>query len=193
MYAIVANGMCAVCKNKEQLDVLAAIYPYPKFALVSSVEEGRDWIRHHNRKRNNYEFDHYGNTFSSGYVDVKYSITENGIEYYIDTTSCGYIKLQDNKDAAVEFGYEHMRVLVTNTKLKDDLILHHVIAIRRILFILGPIVDVNVQIPDVSIYLALMKYTGSNFTIKAAQREINNRIGGFSISIKMEEDTNGEY
>lgn len=184
MYAVVANGMCAICKTQEQLESVIAVYPYPKFKKVYTEEEGREWIRRHRRKRNEYEFERYGNTFSTGFVIVSYEITEECVRYEIDTKKCGYIRIQGGNDYAVEMRPEHLTVITNDTKLNDNLILHHVIAIRRILKILGPVVDVDVIIPDVSIYLALMKYTGTNYLIKGIQRDIENRAGGFSITIK---------
>lgn len=70
MYAVVANGICAICKTQSQLEAIIAVYPYPKFRKVYSEEEGREWIRRHNRSRNDYKFENYGNTFGSGYVSV---------------------------------------------------------------------------------------------------------------------------
>jgi hypothetical protein len=59
-----------------------------------------------------------------------------------------------------------------------------VIAIRRILIILGTIIDVDVIVPDISVYLAATKYTGRNYMIKGLQKDIADRIGGVSFTVR---------
>lgn len=183
MYAVVANGICAICKAQSQLEAIIAVYPYPKFRKVYSEEEGREWIRRHNRSRNDYKFENYGNTFGSGYVSVSYVIKEDSVEYVVDTTKCGFIRVQESDDTAIESTRSYMKIIVFDFKLCDLYIQHHILAIRRFLKIIGRYVDVDIHIPDISIYLALMKYTGTNYVIQSVQRDIEAREGGFSITI----------
>lgn len=184
MYAIVASGLQTLCKTKRQLDTIVALYPYPKFQYVRTEEEGRQWLRQHTRLLNDFSFNRYGTTSCVGYMNVEYAIHEDKVEYFIDTRKLGYVKIQGDESTAVDSRPDSIHVVVQGLQLDNELIMHHVIAIRRLLRLVGVYVDVNVVVPDVSVYLAMSKYTGGNYVIRAIQRDIKDRVGGVSVTVK---------
>ena len=70
-----------------------------------------------------------------------------------------------------------MKVKVCNVKLDNTLIAHHCIAIQNILRIFGNYINMELILPNISIYLALTKYTGTNFNIRNVQNNIESRFG----------------
>ena len=183
MYAVVANGIQTICYNQRQLDNILTIYPYPKFAKVRDVDEGRAWLRQHTRGLNDYVFEKYGDTMCRGYASVSYKIHEDSTEYEIDTSKLGFIRIGEHKNVITDSRSDYLRVIVEGTNLNEDIIQHHVIAIRHIVKLLGEFVDLNIIVPDISIYLAIEKYTGKDYIIKSAQREFKNRLGCLAITV----------
>lgn len=184
MYALVANGIATVCSSYRQLQALIALYPYPKFQKVASKEEGRRWLRAHTRRVNSVSFHNYGDTATTGFVTIRYEITEEGISYQLDTRCVGFLKFHAPEGVLVCNKSEEIKVWVTDVRLDDKLIIHHLIAIRRILRMLGEFIDVNVVVPDISVYLALAKYTGKNYMINAVQRDVATRLGAVAVTIQ---------
>ena len=58
------------------------------------------------------------------------------------------------------------------------------VAVRRILKILGEYADVDIIVPDISIYLAATKYTGKNYMVRGLQQDIQNRLGAVSFTVR---------
>lgn len=187
MFAVVANGIQTICRTQRALDRIIAIYPYPKFAKCKTIEEARAWIMRNTRVFDNMNHHHYGNTSSSGYATIRYEITGNSIIYNIDTKRVGYIRVPtDDKDVAVDSRFDKLNVVISNVVLRNDLITHHIIAIRRILKLLGDYIDVDIVIPDISIFLAITKYSGRNYIILGLQNDIAERVGALSLTIEEE-------
>jgi len=189
MYALVANGIATVCNSYRQLQALISLYPYPKFQKVMTKEEGRHWLRAHARKISSVSFDNYGDTATTGFVTVRYQIGEEGLSYQLDTRLAGFLKFHtEGEKVLVCSRSEEIDIWVTDVVLRDELIVHHVIAIRRVLRMLGEFVDVNIVVPDISVYLALTRYTGRNYEVKAAQRDIAKRLGAVAVTIQEKEE-----
>lgn len=184
MYAVVANGLQTICKTQSELESIMLFYPYPKFEKCNSEEEGREWLRAHAREYRSVTFFNYGSTATSGYATIEYFIANNTIYYNIDTSKVGHIKVAQSDKMKMESKPERLKIKIENVMLDDNLISSHIIAITRILKILGEYVDVNIVVPDISIYLAVEKYTGSNYMIKTLKNIIATRLGGVSITIR---------
>lgn len=184
MFAFVANGKTAICKTQRQLDILIALYPYPKFALCKTEGEALEWIRRNARGIHTTSISKYGNTSVWGYVNVEYFITEAGILYNIKTDKVGNIRIAKDDGIKIAIKGNLIKLKVTDTLLDDSLINHHLIAVQRILNLLGEYIDVNLELPDMSVYLALTYYKGSNYIIRNAQKLIEERLGAVSYSVK---------
>lgn len=184
MFAVVANGIQRICKTQRQLDFIIAVYPYAKFQKCKDEDEAREWLRRNTRKYNSLRHVKYGNTSTTGYAQIEYFIADDNIYYNIYTSKVGYIRIQADESTKVDSRYDLLKVKICNVKLDDSLINHHVIAIRRILRLLGDFIDVDIIVPDISVFLALTKYSGKNYIIRGAQKEIATRLGGVSLTIK---------
>lgn len=185
MFAVVANGIQKICTSQRALDLIMAIYPYPKIAKCRNEEEAREWLRRHSRSSSSRNIKKYGDTANRGYASVEYFIYDNNIYYNIDTTLLGYLKIENTADNVVIDARPNLiKVQITNLAVKDELIIGHVIAIRRILKIIGEFIDIDIVVPDMSIYLAATAYKGQNYMIKGLQKDIATRLGGVSFTVK---------
>lgn len=187
MYALVANGIQTVVRSQEQLDLLISIYPYPKFRKCRTESDAREWIRQNSRADYGTEHRHYGDPAVTGYAEIEYFIADNTIYCNINTRKCGFIKIR-TKDLNVKLDQrrEFIKMKIENVVLNDDNISHHMIAIQRILIILGPYVDVDITVPDISVFLAATRYKGNNYILQDAQEAINSRLGAVSFTIREE-------
>ncbi|MCM1441551.1 MAG: hypothetical protein NC131_20440, partial [Roseburia sp.] len=66
----------------------------------------------------------------------------------------------------------------------DDLISSHLIAIWHGLRIIGDFVDVDVTVPDHSVFYALMTYKGKNKVINRVREFIDKRPANVSVTLK---------
>ena len=65
-----------------------------------------------------------------------------------------------------------------------SLISNHLIAIWHGLQIIGTMIDVDIQVPDHSIFYALMTYKGKNKTITRVREYIDRRPAKVSVSLR---------
>lgn len=187
MFAVVANGIQTICKTQRQLDNILALYTYPKFQKFNREEDALKWIRQHSRVSWSNIYKQYGDTSGAGFLEIKYEIQNNTIAYNIDTEQLGYIgAISDDKDVAIRNGRTSIDIIVSNVVLDDLKISSHIIAIRRVLRLLGPYVDIDVLLPDMSVYLAITEYKGKNYIIRGLKQDIASRLGGVSFTVRGE-------
>ena len=187
MYALIANGFCGLVYSWEHLQVLASIYPYPKFRKVKDEIEGKMLLERYKRGQFDDHFENYGETDQSyGFAVIDYIIDGSNLYVSIDTTKVGFIKVKKSpfNDTSVDNRPTMIKIIVRNINLNDNLISDHCVAINTILQILGEFVDVNICVPNISVYLALARYTGDNFFIRDVQNTLKTRLGGVSYTIK---------
>lgn len=186
MYVFIANGYKGIIESKQVLDVMASIYPYPKFRKVRTKQDALNFLSRYDRGEVQPNFDTYGDTDKYyGYAKIDYVIDKDDLFVTIDTSKVGFIRICNSTmlDTVIDNRPTMIRIRISGIKLNEDLISDHCVAITTILELLGGFVDVNIIIPDISIYLALTRYSGDNYIIKECQEVIRNRLGGVSLTI----------
>lgn len=187
MYAFIANGYKGIIDSKESLEVLASIYPYPKWKKCFSYEEACNFLDRNKRRDYSEKIRVYGDTDKKyGFCTVSYVIDDMDLYCSIDTSKVGYIRIDTKKmkDIVVDNRPTMINLSVRNIRFNDSLISDHCAAITTLLCIIGEFVDVNIVVPDVSIYLALTQYTGKSYIINECRETIKTRLGGVSYTIK---------
>ena len=187
MYVLIANGYKGIVESKEELDVLTSIYPYPKFRKVVNEEAAYKFLERYNRGEINPKYSNYGNTDrDNGYCILKYIIDGTDLFATLDTSHIGFIRLKSRRysDIVVDNRPSMIRIRVFNINLNADLISDNCVAITTLLDIIGDYVDVNIVVPDISVYLALTKYSGKMYAIKICQDNISSRLGGVSFTVQ---------
>lgn len=186
MYVFVANGFKGIIESQQRLEFLASIYPYPKFRRVKTYADAVKFLARFDRGEVKANFYNYGETdMYNGYASIKYVIDGKDIYITIDTSRVGFIRINTKnlKDTTVDNRPTMVRAKITNIGLNNDLISDHCTAVETILELLGEYVDVNIEVPDISVYLALTKYSGDNYIIMHSQDVIRDRLGGVSLTI----------
>ena len=113
---------------------------------------------------------------------MSYILADKKIYANVDTSKLGYLKLSTDQ-VSVDNRSDLIRFIIPDIELDSRLITHHCIAIVRILDIIGEVVDVNIEVPSISIYLAAKSYTGKNYLINALKDILQKRMGGVSFTV----------
>ncbi len=186
MYAFVSNEYSAVVYSAAQLDFLTSVFSYPKFIKINSTAEAQKFFADNDRSfiKDASKIKAYGKRDKVGYIKVNYFISNNSIYCNVDTQHFGFIRLrQVPKNVAIESSYSFMKIKFKNINLNDDLIAHHCLAISNILRLYPDTINIELVLPDVSVYLAITRYTGKNFSIRNLQSLISSRFGRVYYSI----------
>ena len=116
---------------------------------------------------------------------MEYFICEDRVCYNFRTKKIGYLAIENNDDNVTVVNRAGViKVTLRNIFLNDDIISNHLIAIWHGLKIIGEMIDVDVTVPDHSIFYALMTYKGTSKTINRVRSYIDNRFAKVSVSMK---------
>lgn len=184
-YAVMVPGLNTVYDTWEEVERIAVLYPYPKFRKFKTHAECWDYVKRHTSKRIYRDVSKYGETFRDMYVTMEYFILDNRVCYNFFTKKIGYIAIE-NSDENITVVNRNGSVKVTlhEIYLNNELISNHLIAIWHGLQIIGDLIDVDIHVPDHSIFYALMTYKGKNKTINRVRNYIDNRMAKVSVSLK---------
>lgn len=189
MYVLIANGCTEILESREQLDLLQSIYPYPKFRKVKNREDALKFIQRYKRSPAfKAIFSNYGSIDKSfGFVSLDYIIDNNTVFANIDTSKAGNVRVPMDFNIGnfhIDNRSNLIKIKISDYVLDDDLIADHCLVIDNLLECLGEFIDVNIIVPDISVYLALTRYNGENYSIKSCQYRLHNRLGGVGYTIK---------
>lgn len=185
MYAFVSNEFRAIIYSQRQLDFFLSIYTYPQFRKVDTQEEAKKFFIQCNRKFIESGLNKFGRDSDIGYITIEYFISDNNIYCNIYTKHFGFIKLINLSDNVIQdASYDLLKLKIKNVVLDDSLIAHHCIAIQNILRLFDTYINVELIIPDISVYLACTKYKGKNFSIRNLQGALSSRMGSVFYTIK---------
>lgn len=185
MYAFVSNEYQTIVYTLGQLEFLRDIYTYPTYCKVNTIAEAKQFIAKCNRKIFNAPINQYGRESDASYITVQYFIDGKNIYVNINTSKFGFIKFSTlPSNVKQDASYDLIKLKICNVALNDDLITHHCIAISNIMNIVDSFMNVELIIPDISVYLALTKYNGKNYAIKNTQKLISCRMGNTFYTIK---------
>jgi len=185
MYAFVSNEYRAVVKTQRQLDFLMSIYTYPQFRKVNNELEAKKFFNSCNRDFMKTGLNKYGRPNDIGFIKIEYFINGKNIYVNVFTKNFGFIKLSDlPSNVKQDSSYDLLKLKICNVILDDSLIAHHCIAIVNILSLFDSYINVELVVPDISIYLACTKYNGKNYAIKRMQGALSDRMGSVFYTMK---------
>lgn len=185
MYAFVSNEYRSIVKTQRQLDFLCSVYSYPKFKKVNTTAEAREFFSANDRKFFTPSLNQYGKVEDLGYISIQYFIDRNNVYVNVYTKHFGFIKLTElPKNVKQDSSYDLLKLKICNVVLNDAVIAHHCTAIRSILSLFDSNINVELILPDISVYLACTKYKGKNFSIRNLQGILQSRMGVTFYTIK---------
>lgn len=178
MYAFVSNEYRTIVYSQRQLDFLTSVYTYPQYRKVENVAEAKKFFIQCNRDFMKSGLNKYGRQSDIGYISIQYFIDGKNIYCNVDTRHFGFIKLTNlPKNVKQDSTYDLLKLKICNVILDNTLIAHHCTAIANILTLFDDFINIELVLPDISLYLACTKYKGKNFSIKNLQGAIASRQG----------------
>lgn len=186
MYAIVAPGFSNIYTNWRDVERVKALYPYPKWCKCKSEEEAYEFIR-----RNKYGFElssiyNYGNTFDNLYLTAFYKIGDNCVYYIVDCSKVGKMRVS-NANAIIEYRSDKIYIKLPDIRVSDTSISGHMSAIYHLLVLLGDFVDINLVLPNYSIFYALSSYKGTKCrSVQIVQSLIKKRLAAISYTLEIQ-------
>lgn len=177
MFAFVSNEYQGVVHSKQHLKILSDIYTFPISQYCNTEEECRDFIKRHPRKVYSNEKKH-GWKKTTAYIRIEYFISDKTIYANLYTDHFGFVQLNiKNKNILQSATYDMIKLKIPYVNVNDDSISSHCIAIQYILSLMSPIINVQVKVPDLSVFLALTEYTGNNSVLNRIRSYLGNRVG----------------
>ena len=189
MYAVVGPELTGIYHSMSEINNMLCLYPYLKFRRFETEDECYAFINRYKIKHTLDEITKFGDTFKRACIDMSYYIGD-AIYYNFDTSSLGIVKIV-NSDANIHVGNRQklIKAKIEGISADNDLISGHMVAIYHGLKLVGDFVDVNITVPDHSIYYALRSYTGDNRVIKRVKTLIDKRQGKISVTLKKRGET----
>lgn len=179
-YGFVGGPLRTVFSDYKHVEKSALIYPYSSYRKFR--EEGAAWIwvasQPYRRMSIPPSIRRYGNLFNSHYLTVQYFIGDNSVMANISTKKLGNVKLySEDPNVVIQNRTFRSEVEIKGLQLNPELITSHLIAIAAVLELVGAFVDVEVILPNHSIFFALTKYTGNKKSIIRLVEKIKRRQG----------------
>lgn len=187
MYAVVAPGISAVYTNWRDVERIKSLYPYPKWQRVDSEAAAKEWLR-----RNTYGWglktvNKYGNTLNNLYIDAKYKIFSDYLGIVYDTSRVGQVRIPETRNIVAYIG-DKIHVKIPDIYLSEESITGHMSAIYNVLNLVGDIIDINIELPNYSIFYSLTSYSKGNLrSISTVRDTVRNRQGAVSYTIQLKE------
>lgn len=187
MWAFITDSFKSVVQTQRELEFLIGVYPYANWKKVLNITDAKRFWAQYERKYFSTDAIFLGSKDKVGYIKIEYFIADNNIYANVITSHFGFIKLKNiPKNVIQEASYDMLRLKIQNVVLNDAIISHHCIAILNIIQLFGPYLNMEIVVPDISVYLALTKYTGANYNIKKLKNELDSRLGKIYWTIKGE-------
>lgn len=183
-YAIVGPGISGVYENWSKVEDLSKLFPYCKYRKFKTEEECWEFVYRNKYGKNELSLTKYGNTFENVFVRMSYIVRSDTMYFSYNTKHIGNIRLDPIPGALIEYTAHCIMVKMKSEILLDNsTILSHLQVINRGIEILGDLIDVDIVVPDHSIYYALTAYTGKDEYLKLMKDRLKNRLAGVSFSL----------
>ena len=187
-YGIVGPGVTGVYSNWHTIEDIAACIPYCSYRKFYTKEQAWEFVKTHKRKNNSLSMHKYGDTFDEPYLTMSYLMWHDFAYFTYNIEHFGRIQLETPNDVLVRYGAKVITAKVSmKHNLKQNLIAHHLEVIAYGVGLLGDIIDVDIIVPNHSIYYALTIYTGENEEIINYRNKLKSRMGEFSITLAVKE------
>lgn len=185
-YAVVGpDEFSTVFTNWRDVDRIHKLYPYARCRRFKTEEAAWDYVRRYTNKNPFGSMYQYGDTFSNFHVKMRFLVGEDKVYYTFDTSRIGYVKVESD-EALITYSGNLINAVLPNTKLNKALISSQMVAIYHGLKIIGPYVDVDIQLHDMSTYYALTMYEGEDHTIEQTRELIDERFAKVSYTLGKE-------
>lgn len=184
-YAFIAGSIATVFNNWEAVDKIYRLYPYPVFRKFLSEEDAWNYVNTHKVSSNVTSVTAYGDILTYPRIQMTYMIRDGFIAYEMKPKGIKNMRFT-NTDPLIKIDYRSKlaKVVLKGISLNDDLITNHLIAIVNGLKVIGPFIDVDIVVPNHSIFYALTAYTGEDRRLVSLLSRIKNRTARYAVTIR---------
>lgn len=183
-YGISGPGVSHVTKEWKQIEDIAAVVPYCSYRKFYTEEDAWNFVKSHKWSNNKLFMRKYGDTFDEPYLTLRYIIFNNKAYYTFDTTNFGRIHI-DVEDALVQYKAHCILIKKDFGSLNPNMILDHLKVICEGVGYVGSFIDIDLIIPNHSIFYALTCYNGNNKDILYYKNIINSRLARVSTTLEV--------
>lgn len=182
MYAVVAPGLKGIYEDPKVVDRILALYPYTKFRKFRTEEECWAFLARHENNHELTSMHNFGDTFDRHRVIMEYIIKSPNLYFNYDTHMLGTLRLTSER-AVIENRTNLVKAMIPNVIVDAAMIGGHIIAIYNGIKLLGNFIDVEVVVPDYSIFYAMRSYSGNDRVIRRLRDYIDTRLGKVSVTM----------
>lgn len=181
MYAVIAPGLKGIYQDQRALDCILKLYPYATYQKCSTVEDAQNYLQSYTPSRSVADVQQFGETTFLRII-MQYFVRKEAFYYNFDTSKFGTIRILDDS-AIVDNRLRRVSACIQGVQANPERIRSHLIAIYRGLKLVGELAEVEVIVPDQSIFYAIHSYTGTDKTITRVRNYIKSRPGAVSFSL----------
>lgn len=183
-YAYVGGGIKTVLTDFKDVKDLQLKHPYSSFRKFHKQDKAWEWLDRRKDIGEARDVIRYGDTFQHCYVTMEYFIRGEEVYYNFRTPKVGQLFITtEDKNVAIENRKEVIKVKVSKVHLADT-ILGHLAAIYQGVKILGELIDIEIIVPDHSIFYAITMYNGKDTRIHRLQNLLKNRVANYSVTLE---------
>ena len=184
-YAITGPGISCVTQSWPRVHEIAQMFPYCKYRKFDNEQACWDFVKRYSRKSSSLGMTRYGDTFKDLYVSMRYIIRPDRLYFTYNTKKFGNIRLEDMDNSLVEYRGSVIMVEEPPTSVfNNSTIVSHLKAINRGIEIIGEFIDIDVTVPDHSIYYAITVYSGQNKELQDLRDRIQGRLAEVSFTLR---------
>lgn len=183
-YALTGHGISGVYFNWKEVEELAAIFPYCRYRKFKTEDECWEFVKRYHSSKASLSMTKYGNTFDKLFVRMSYTMSKDTMYFNYNTEHFGRIRLDPAQNQLIQYTAKYVLVKEPSPICLDrQTIISHLEVINRGVEILGELVDVDIVVPDHSIYYALTAYSGDDEYINTLKERVHDRVAGVSFTL----------
>lgn len=185
MYAFISDEYQCVLHDKQKIQVLKKIYTRPVVKMFATARECEEYILSHPRKMYLNKGQRSGWSPKAAYMRVECFVDVDTIYANVYTDHFGYVYPNIKKPNVIYSAtYDLIKIKMTGVHVKPGSITSQCLAIYNIVSLFNDIINMQVVVPDISVYLALTAYSGRNPAINRIRDGLNGRIGKVALILK---------
>ena len=184
-YALVGPGVSGVYFTWSEVEELASIFPYCRYRKFDTEEACWEFVYRYKSNKTSLSMTKYGDTFDNLFIRMSYALDETRMYFNYNTEKFGRVKIDQQENQLIQYTAKY--ILVTEPapkKLDNKTIISHLETISRGVEIIGDLVDIDIVLPDHSIYYALTTYSGDNEYIATIKNKLHARTAEISFTLK---------
>lgn len=185
-YGFVTRQRYLVTQNWDEVKALIVSYPYASFRKFSSKTAAWEFVESKYRMgpKATSSIRNFGETIPEFSADLSFFITSDALFCNIVLPNNMQVKvISTSPNISVSSRGNLIMICNKQLRLRSDSLRDRAVALHSLLRLIGPILDVNILVPDMSTFY-LFQYRGSSVLEYVKLRElVNSRLGKVGLTV----------